>query len=275
MIDLQFLAAKINDIIGSDKYLVFLKTNVFPDDLNGRNVVTMEVLRTPFGYTTEEFDAENMNVTLTFDLPTGQNGEDLITRDIALLDIQSFLLGWRSFNVEIPTDNPEIVEIYTVTGRFDLQPSSNPYPDFGRLTQQIVVTGTLQVQNSDCKAIVGNNVLVSINEEQLLKISRVSNLTIGSDNNIALSENTTLPEMQGISRISTKTLSFIYTGKNVEEEFLKIAEGIEHDVNKIYDYKAIYPTFEVEQKIKILNVTTQDSTGVYLQYSLEVQVVGG
>lgn len=272
MIDLHCLATAINDILG-DKYVVWLNTNAEPDESETRTVVTMSAARIPFAYTTEELDAESLTLTLTFDLPVSAAGADLITRDIALNDIHNLLLGWRKIEVEQPSDNPNVPDRYAVTVRFEQQVPANPYTDMGHVKQQIVIGGTALAQNVNCKALVGNFVVVSINDTPLLKVSRVSNTQVGADNNLLLSEAKTLPEMHGISRISTKTLTFLYLGNDIEDEFLKIAEGVEHDVNKIYTYDVSYPNFTISQKFKIAGVSSQDSAGVYLQYTLNIQLV--
>ena len=272
MIDLHYLGTAINEQIGVDKYQVWVNTNANQSMVDTRNVVTMSVARIPFAYTTEELDAESLVITLTFDLPVAQDGVDLVTKEEALNDIHKYLLGWRVFRVEQPDDT------YMLTGKFEQQAPSNPYVDSGRRTQQIVVSCTAWVQNASCKALVGNYVVVSIGDENhapvtLLKVSRAATAQVGSDSNLKLSENTTLPEMHGISRACTKTLTFLYLGKEIEDEFLKIAEGVQYDVNKIYDYTVDYPNFQISQKFKIISVSSQDSAGVYLQYTLNVQVV--
>lgn len=277
MIDLHYLASTINDILG-DKYAVYVNTNANPNKDDMRAVVTMNVGRIPFAYTTEELDAESLLITLTFDLPTAQGGIDLFTKEEALNDIHSKLLGWKKIHVEQPTDTPGVSDWYTVTGKFEQQPTSNPYADYGRKTQQVVVSCTAWAQNEKCAALVGNYVVISIGDDEkepvtLLKISRSSSTQIGADNNLLLSEDKTMPEVHGISRACTKTLTFMYLGKEIEDEFLKIAEGAYHDVNKIYTYQVYYPTFTLEQRFKLLSVSSQDSAGVYLQYTLQMQVI--
>lgn len=272
MIDLHYLGTAINGMIGEDKYCVHVNTNANPSKSETRNIVTMSVARIPFAYTTEELDAESLLITLTFDLPVAQDGVDLVTKEEALNDIHKYLLGWRNIIVTQPDDN------YIVTGKFEQQQPSNPYVDMGRKTQQIVVSGTAWAQNEKCKAVVGNNVVVSIGDADrepvpLLKVSRAASTQIGSDNNLLLSENKTMPVMHGISRVCTKTLTFLYLGKEIEDEFLKIAEGAAYDLNKLYDYKVVYPNFEISQKFKLVSVSSQDSAGVYLQYTLTVQIV--
>jgi hypothetical protein len=278
MIDLHYLGTAINDMIGTDKYAVYVNTNANPSKTDTRTVVTMNVGRVPFAYTTEELDAESLLISLTFDLPVAQGGLNLITKEEALNDIHRCLLGWRNILVTQPTETPDVYDYYTVTGKFEQQPPSNPYVDGGRKTQQIVVNCTAWAQNVECKALVGNYVIVSIGDEtrepvSLLKVSRASNTQIGMDNNLKLHTNNTLPEVHGISRSCSKTLTFLYLGKAIEDEFLKIAEGAAHDVNKLYDYKVTYPNFAISQKFKIISVSSQDSAGVYLQYTLNVQIV--
>jgi hypothetical protein len=269
MIRLDFLASKLNEILGTDKYAVYLNSNAFPDDLGDRNVVTMNVLRIPFGFGQDELDAESLTITLTFDLPCDAYGEELYIRDGALAHIQSRLLGHKSFDVECPND-----EWYTVNTYFEQQAPANPYVDSGRITQQIVLSGAALVQNMECQAVVGNNVKVSIDGQDLLKIERTSAVQIGGDNNIPLSEGTNIPELQAISKVGTKAISFLYTGKDIEKEFIKIAEGFPFDINKIYKYKVSYGSFIIEVPCKLTSVSSQDSTGVFLQYTLNMQIVG-
>lgn len=269
MIRLEYLAMRINELLGTDKYCVYLNSNAFPEDIGERTVVTMNVMRVPFGFSTEEFDAESMTITLTFDLPCDAYGDELVIRDGALAHIQETLLGHKTFNVLV-----EDKEFYTVNMYLEQQIPGNPYVDSGRITQQIVLSGSALVQNTQCGAIVGNDVKVFIDDAELLKISRVSNIQIGADNNIPLSEGKTVPEMQAISRIAAKTLDFLYTGKEIEDEFLKIAEGVSYDINRIFKYKVQYPNFYIETPIKITGVSTQDAPSKFLQYTIAVQVVG-
>ena len=274
MINLEDLTFAINELLGRDKFAVYLNSNAFPDGEEDRILVTMSALRVPFGFSADEFDAESLTVTLTFDLPCDAYGDQVVVRDGALERIRMTLLGRQNF--QVPQANGET---YIVNAFLEQQPPANPYVDNGRITQQIVLSGKMLVQNASCKAIVGNDVIVSIGlsgkyePTELLKISRASALNVGTDSNIPLSEDDTLAETYGISRSSSKTLTFLYTGKEIENHFLKIAEGVEHNVNAIYTYKVEYPTFTLQSKFKLISVSSQDSAGVYLQYTLTAQIV--
>ena len=266
MIDLEYLASQFNALLGTDKFKVYLNTNAYPNDK--KTTVTMKVSRLPFGFTTDELDAENMSVTLTFDLACGVQGDTVMYRDQTLAKIAETFLGRRQFIVEQPDD-----ENYIVNTFFQQQPPDNPYRDCGGITQQIVLSGTVLVQNENCGALVGNDVAVYIDGVRLLKITRSSSLSIGADNNIPLSEETTRAVMTGISRVNTKTLNFLYTGKDIENTFLSIAEGAEFNVNKIYTYKVVYPSFILSVPFKLVGAALSDSSGTFLQYSLTVQSV--
>ena len=91
MIRLEFLAYAINVELGLDKYVVYLNSNAYPDDIGDRNVVTLNATRIPFGFAQEELDAESMTIMLTFDLPCDASGTDVIIRDGALANIQAKL----------------------------------------------------------------------------------------------------------------------------------------------------------------------------------------
>lgn len=274
MIDFEDLTFAVNELLGRDKFAVYLNSNAYPDDEEDRIVVIMSALRVPFGFSTEELDAESLTVTLTFDLPCDAYGEHLIVRDGALERIREALLGRKVFSVQQANG-----ERYIVNAFLEQQPPASPYADSGRITQQIVLSGKMLAQNANCAATVGNDVRVSIGltgkyaETELLKVSRASALNVGTDSNIPLSEDNTLAETYGISRTGTKTLDFLYTGKAIEDNFLKIAEGVAHDVNAIYTYKAEYRNFTVKSNFKLVSVSSQDSAGVYLQYTLNVQIV--
>jgi hypothetical protein len=275
MIDLNYLATAFNRIIGTDKYLIYVFTNAFPEPLGNRNAVTMNVTRVPFGFESDEFNAESMNVTFTFDLPANAYGDDLQTRDIALEDIRVKLLGRKKFTVVTPDD-----EEYIINCAFEQQPPPNPYLDSGRVTQQIVVSGTVLVQEKNCLAIIGNDVKVSIDGVELLKTTHSASVNIGSDNNIPLSENNTFIDTVNISRINTKSVSFMYTGKEIENEFIAIAEGAykDYDINKVYEYKVEYigvngQTMIITTPVKIVSASLQTSLGVFLQYTLNLVVV--
>ncbi len=272
MIDLNFLATALNTIIGTDKYLIYVYTNEFPDDLGARNPVTMSVTRVPFGFDSAEMDAESMTITLTFELPTSPYGDDLVIRDIALEDIREKLLGRRRFKIVTPDGE------YIVNSAFEQQPPSNPYTDGGRVVQPIVVNGTALIQSVDCLAIVGNDVKISINGEQLLKTNRVTSGAIAIDSNTPISEDTTLVQSVGISRAHTKNISFMYMGKDIENKFIRIAEGEPFDVNEIYNYTAEYKGADnkdimISLPVKLTGVTLQDSLGTFLQYTLNLTVV--
>jgi hypothetical protein len=272
MIRLEWLVSAFNEILGTDKYNVYLNSNAYPDATDPRTIVTMNVLRVPFGYTTEEFDAEQLNVTLTFDLPCDLYGEDVVIRDNALAVIEEKLLGHKRFNVVVPLGGG-VTETYVCDAFFEQQPPANPYADSGRITQQLVLSGKVLARNANVNAVIGNDVKVYINGMELLKVSNVATVEVGADSNIPLSSGSTLPETHGISRTPTKALTFLYTGKEIEDEFIFIAEGGTFDVNKIYDYKVAYPNFIATCRFKVRNVSIQASAGVYLQYTLNVTVV--
>lgn len=264
MINLEELAFVFNELLGKDKYLVYLFTNAAPVDTQGRNVVSLNVLRVPFGYTNEELDVESLNCTLTFDLPCDQYG---VVRDQALAKIEEKLLGRQVFNVVQPNG-----KTYTVNTFFEMQPPGPPRLD-GGIMQQIVVSGRALVQNAECKALVGNDVKISINGVQLLKVSTAAATQVGTDSNVKLSEDVTLAETYGITRANTKSIEFLYTGKPIEDEFLKIAEGADFNLNQVYTCKTEYPTFTIEVPFKLLSVDVTLGLGVYVQYKLTIQQV--
>lgn len=269
MIDLEFLTAAFNEILGTDKFMVYLNTDVFNEDLGERNAVVMSVTRVPFGYKTEEFDAESALITFVFDLPVSIGGDELMTRDVALSVIADKLLGNKEYFISTPDGD------YKLTCFFQQQAPTDPYADDGRVTQQITVSGTVLIQNDSCRAIVGNSVRVKIDGVELLKASHSSALQYGTDSNLPLSENTTLLNVESISRVCMKTLNFIYTGQDIEKTFLKMAEGIvEEDINTVHQYEVSYGNdVLIRMPFKLLSVSVVSETGVFVKYALTLQTV--
>lgn len=264
MIDLQYLATAINRIVGTNDFAVYLNTNGAPEE-SGKTPVTLAATRVPFGFTTAEIDAESLSVTLTFDLTAKEPAK----RDKALFAIKNTLLGWRSFLVRQPEGDSYNVECF-----LEQQAPSSPYLDSGGITQQIVVSGNVLIKNTGCGAVVGNNVGVYIDDVKLLKAQRGGSMQGAAENNLPLSEGGTLPQNQIVSRTHTTQLTCIYTGKAIEKEFLKIAEGCAQDVNKVHTYRVEYPGFVVSAPIKIQAVSVTDGAGVFLQYTLTLQTTG-
>ena len=265
MINLEYLAYAFNEILGKDKYLVYLFTNGAPIDTQERHVVSLNVLRVPFGYTSEELDAESLQCTLTFDLPCDKYGAVI---DKTLAVIEEKLLGRQVYEIAQPDG-----KVYVANAFFEMQPPGAPRLD-GGLMQQIIVSGRVLVQNKECKALVGNDVKISIDGELLLKVSNAATTQVGTDGNVRLSENITLPETYAITRASAKTIEFLYTGKKIEDDFLKIAEGADYDINKEYTYTAEYPSFTISLPFKLLSVDVSLGLGVYVQYKLSIQQTG-
>lgn len=261
MIDLQYLATAINRIVGTNDFAVSLNTNGASAG-DGRTVVTLAATRVPFGFTTEEIDAESLNITLTFDL----TAKDLTKRDKSLFAIKNTLLGWRSFTVEQPEGDAYAVECF-----LEQQAPASPYTDSGGITQQIVVSGTVLIRNIECGAVIGNNVGIYLDDVKLLKAQRGGGMQGAGENNLPLSESGTLLQNRIVSRTHTAQLTCIYTGKPIEKEFLKIAEGCAQDVNKIYTYRVEYPALTIVAPVKIQAVSITDGAGVFLQYTLTLQ----
>lgn len=276
MIDLKYLAYAINKAIGTNKFVVYVNSNAFPDDIGDRKVVTMSVTRVPFGFSTDDFNVESLNITLTFDLPCDVYGNNAVIRDNALTTIQNALLGHKKFTIKSSDGD------YDLDTFFEQQPPGNPYMDNGIITQQIIISGKALCKGAECQAIVGNNVKVYIGETddayaELLKVSRVSNLQIGADNNIPLSNDKYIPSVHPISQLNTKTITCIYNGAEIEKHFLEIAEGENVNINKTYWYKVVYgdgnDAIVIKKPIKIISVSTEDSVAVFLQYTLTIQNV--
>jgi hypothetical protein len=273
MIDLQELVYALNEYLGRDKFALYLNTNGAPSDDN-RIVGTAVVGRVPYGFTTDEIDAESLNITMTFDLPCGTDKDDL-TRDEALYTIAQKLLSWKRIKIEYADGST-----YALNTFLEMQPPSNPYIDNGRITQQIVVSGNALMQNANCGAVVGNREIVLINGQQMLKLDKVSSTQFTADNNIPLSEGSMLPSMQNVAYANTMRVSFLYMGTAIDDAFYAIGEGEVEDANKEY-VVAVMRLLDndtaktVSEKIcKVVSVTNTSTAGVFNKYEVVFQKVG-
>lgn len=279
MINLERLAQKLNELIGEDNYAVYLYSNSFPDNIGERNIVTLNVTRSSLGYREEELDAETLTLTLTFDLPCHANG---VVRDFALEKIQTALLGHIQFKVTDYGTSQENAygdvlgeNAYIVNAFFEQQPLGQPYVDSGRKTQQVVISGRALVQNERVKAVIGNDVGISLDGTPLLKVNYTASLAKATDTNIKLSEDDTLAQAIAIAQTPTKQATFLYLGYDIEDKLLSLAEGVTDlwDINNEHTLIVSYPSFQVKQSVKILNAEAAVALGVFLQYTLTMQVI--
>ena len=91
MIEMQYLAAAFNRLLGTDEFAVWLHTNINPDRDGEKTTCTLLVQREPFAL--GNIDAESVRVTLTFDLKI-QPGPELAAARLAKI---KDILGWQSF----------------------------------------------------------------------------------------------------------------------------------------------------------------------------------
>lgn len=272
MIDLQYFANEINRVLGTKDFAVYLNTNKRPETTE-KTVVTLSAMRVPFGFTTEQLDAESVSVTLTFDLSVKSS-----KRDIVLNIIKNKLLGWKSFYFSVPSEKEaaekEATDNYVVETFFEQQPPSNPYLDNGGITQQIVVSGNALFKADSCGAIVGNNIVVKLDGNELLKVNRTVNMQTGTDNNVVLSSDSIVPEVNILSRSSTFQITCIYRGTEIDNKLLTIAEGVAYDENEPHIYEVEYRNgVSIKNKVKILSVSVSDSAVTFLQYSVNLQLI--
>lgn len=274
MIDLEALTEQLNTLAGTDLFLFYLNTNNAPDDRDERTVVTVSCTRVPLSFSTDELDAESLVLTLTFDL-TAYNDR---VRAKALSRIQTALLGWNNFTVKqyggTDSDGAEIITEYEVSTFLEQQAPSSPYIDNGGQTQQIIVSGNVTAQNKDSGVIIGNAVKVYLDGVRLLKSTRAAAMQAGTDTRIPLSGGRLRLECDVVSRVSTIQLTCIYTGKDIENTFLQIAEGVDNAENYEFTYKVVYSDdLEIERKVKLLGVNVEDKAGVFINYTLTLQTV--
>lgn len=272
MIDLQELVFAFNEYLGRDQFVLSLNTNGVPDEDEKRIVGTMVAGRVPYGFSTEEIDAESLNITFTFDLPCGTDAEDLL-RDKILYLLSEKLLSWQKLTIQQLNGTT-----YYLNTFFEMQPPSAPYVDNGRFTQQIVISGNALLQNANCGAIVGNNEKVYINGVQVLKIEKTSNVQFTGDNNIPLSEDKYIPEIENVASVSTMRLSCLYMGTEIDNEFYMIGEGQTTDPNKVYTIKIekqnmLGLSTVIEKTAKLTSVTNMSSSGVFLRYEVSFQIL--
>ena len=261
MIELQYLATEYNKLLGTSDFLVFLNTNKIPDDANPKTICTFVGLRLPFAIA--DADAETINVTITCDLIVS----DTETRDKRLAMIKD-ILGWKSFQIVTPEG-----ETYNCDSFLEQQPPLSPRVDSGIMIQQIVVTGTCLVANAASGAIVSNRVYTFIDDEELTLVSATPAIQKGTDNNFNLSGDSTLTELDEISRAVTAEYTVLYRGKDVDKAFIKIIEGETGTLNQIYTVRRVYPGFEIEQAMKLTGGSVIHQAGAYLMYRINLQIV--
>ena len=271
MIQLEELAFAFNEHIGRGKFNIYLNTNGVPQS-DSRILGTLNVGRIPYGFTSDEINAENLTLTFTFDIPCGSAEADR-TRDNAAAILAKKLLGWQRLTVTAPNG-----ETYRINSFLELQPMGAPYVDCGEIKQQFVYSGTALAQNTTCGAIVGNEEAVYIDGSQVLKLSKTVSTQIAGDNKIPLSEEKYTADVESIGVATTLTISCLYIGSEIDELLYRAGEGVILNPNKIYTIETVRNTLagaiKVVQNGKLTGVTSKNASGVFLQYEATFQIVG-
>lgn len=261
MIELQYLATEYNKLLGTSDFLVYLNTNKTPDDTNPKTICTLVGTRLPFAIA--DADAETINVTITCDLIVS----DTETRDRRLAMIKD-ILGWRSFQIRTPEG-----ETYNCDSFLEQQPPTLPRVDTGVMIQQIVVTGSCLVANKANGAVVSNRIKTFVDDEEITLISATPTIQKGTDDNFNLSGESTLTEMDEISRSVTAEYTVLYRSKDIDKAFIKRIEGIEDALDQVYTVKRVYPDFEFTQNMKMTGGSIVEQAGSYLLYRINLQKV--
>lgn len=283
MIDLNELVFAINEYLGRDKFVLFLGTNGAPDKDEERVVGTVNVGRVPYAFSTDQIDAESLNITFTFDLPCGTNEDDL-RRDKAIAIIGEKLLAWKKIKLDYVDGST-----YYLNTFFEALPMGQPYVDCGRITQQLVVSGKALIQNSKCGAWLGNNERISftvperyIYDEQVLVVDKVSSTTISHDPAIKISEGSYVPSINAIAYTNTVKLTCLFMGSPIDWFFWGIGEGsvadpnqlINVEVNRDYGLGDKEDSEQIVTKVcKIVSVSNITSAGVFNRYEVVLQMV--
>lgn len=263
MIELQYLATEYNKLLGTSDFLVYLNTNKTPDDTNPKTICTLTGTRLPFAIS--DADAETVNVTITCDLIAS----DTETRDKRLSMIKN-ILGWTAFQIKTPEG-----ETYNCDSFLEQQPPTNPRVDTGVLIQQIVVTGTCLIADAKDGGIVSNRVKTYINDEEVILIAGNSSIQKGTDNNFNLSGESTLTDLDEISRACTAEYTILYRSQEIDKVFVAAIEGETEELNQIYIVRRVYPDFEVEQRMKLTGGSVVYQAGAFLLYRITLQKAEG
>jgi hypothetical protein len=280
MIDLNELVFALNEYLGRDKFVLFLGTNGAPDKDEERVVGTVNVGRVPYAFSTDQIDAESLNITFTFDLPCGTVADDS-KRDLAVATIGEKLIGWRKIRLDYVDGST-----YYLNTFFEALPMGQPYVDCGRITQQLVVSGKALIQHGDCGAWLGNNERITLTTEggngikgEVLVVDKASSTTISHDPAIDLSAGSYIPAIEAIAYTNTVKLTCLYMGTRIDKFFWKVGEGLVGDPNEhiLFESERITASGDMEygseKMCKIVSVSNISSAGVFNRYEVVLQML--
>lgn len=257
MIEMQYLAAAFNRLLGTDDFAVWLHTNINPDRDGEKTTCTLLVQREPFAL--GNIDAESVRVTLTFDLKIQPEPELAAARLAKIKDI----LGWQSFQIQTPDG------AYNADSFLEMQQPGMPRIDTGCKIQQFTVSGTALIASATLGALVSNRVKTFINDVEVLVVSAQPSLSKGADEVFDLSDGNTMTDMQEISRANTYGFTLLYRGTETDKMFIKLIEGGESDaLNTTFALRRIYPDFEMTHTVKLESGLVTQQAGAFLLYQL-------
>lgn len=278
MIDLNELVFALNEYLGRDKFVLFLGTNGAPDKDEERVVGTVNVGRVPYAFSTDQIDAESLNITFTFDLPCGTVADDS-KRDLAIATIGEKLIAWKKIQLEYVDG-----KVYYLNTFFEALPMGQPYVDCGHITQQYVVAGKALIQNSECGAWLGNNERITITLDddttgEVLVVDKASSTTISHDTAVDLSAGSYVPSINAIAYTNTVKLTCLYMGTDIDKFFWDIGEGFIADPNMIITVgmerllESGEEDYVGEKACKIVSVSNITSAGVFNRYEVVLQML--
>lgn len=257
MIEMQFLAAAFNKMLGTDDFAVWLHTNINPDRDGDKTTCTLLVQREPFAL--GNIDAESVRVTLTFDMKIQPDTDVAAARLARIKDI----LGWQSFQVQTPNGT------YNADSFLEMQQPGFPRIDTGCKIQQFVVSGTALIASSTLGAVVCNRIKTYINDAEVLVVSAQPSLSKGADEVFDLAGTNTMTDTQEISRANTATYTLLYRGSEIDNTLMKLIEGGESDaLNTTFSLRRVYPGFEVTHTVKLDSGVITHQAGAFLMYQV-------
>ena len=257
MIDMKYLAAAFNRLLGTEDFAVWLDTNINPDRDGDKTTCTLLVQREPFAL--GNIDAESVLITLTFDLKIQPETEVAAARLAKIKEV----LGWQSFQVQTPDG------AYNVDSFLEMQQPGMPRIDTGCKIQQFTVSGTALIASASLGALVSNRVKTFINNVEVLVVSAQPSLSKGTDEVFDLSGSNTMTDTQEISRANTSGYTILYRGSDIDKTLVKLIEGGESDaLNTTFTLRRVYPDFEVTHTVKLESGIVTQQAGAFLLYQV-------
>lgn len=254
-------------LLGTMEYNVGM--DVLPTLYENDNRIPVALSMSQRPLSVADAEVHQADVTFIFDVPVAGNGErEMITAKKVKDHVAKTLLGVKT---HVITGYDGIG--YAVTTEFTVSELSDVRKDTGQIRANFTVTGSLL---ATAGALMFGTIKYYVNGVRLITTAASSHIEKGARRDQNLSTDTDRYELHELNKSNTYSLTCLYRGQEIEQEFLKIIDGdvdTVHHLDTEYALSINYGGFVSRMQVKLVSGDISGQQGALLSYTLTFERV--